>query len=210
MWFSLTTASTWTDEYYSVSLQQLYDFIVDFFEEPAEGSQAREQADALLSWWNQCVTSEIICISSSLMPFLDKSFLRTLPLPRPPGGRLLHGRHCGKNMLRWSFEFVCGVLIISVSLFQSNFFISYFFYWGARTHSNIKLHTTWGQPHMNGQGTMSRIGCHQSVYNEHLASLTWNSSVLAKANGRPREAPMRVSPDLGDLRRKFGDFQVQI
>jgi hypothetical protein len=146
------------------SVQQLYNFIVDFFEEPAEGSQAREQADALLSWWNQCVTSEIICISSSLMPFLDKSFLRTLPLPRPPGRRLLHGRHCGKNMLRWSFEFVCGVLIISVSLFQSNFFISYFFYWGARTHSNIKLHTTWGQPHMNGQGTMSRIGCHQSVY----------------------------------------------
>jgi hypothetical protein len=35
----------------------MYDFIVDFFEEPALGSEAREGADALLSWWNQYVAS---------------------------------------------------------------------------------------------------------------------------------------------------------
>ncbi|KAJ7894120.1 hypothetical protein B0H13DRAFT_1719353 [Mycena leptocephala] len=53
VWLSLTNVSTWKEEYYSVSLPQMYDFIVDFFEEPAVGSEAREGADALLSWWNQ-------------------------------------------------------------------------------------------------------------------------------------------------------------
>ncbi|KAJ7753951.1 hypothetical protein DFH07DRAFT_915367 [Mycena maculata] len=54
VWFSLTTASSWNvQEYYQVSLHQLYDFIVDFFESPAEGTQARERANALLSWWNK-------------------------------------------------------------------------------------------------------------------------------------------------------------
>ncbi|KAJ6582262.1 hypothetical protein B0H19DRAFT_1252372 [Mycena capillaripes] len=54
VWFSLTTVSSWNvQEYYKVSLQQLYDFIVDFFEGPAEGSAAKRRVDELLSWWNQ-------------------------------------------------------------------------------------------------------------------------------------------------------------
>ncbi|KAF7366086.1 hypothetical protein MVEN_00484900 [Mycena venus] len=52
LWLSLTTATTWTDEYYNVSLPQMYDFFVDYFEGPAEGTQARERADELLAWWN--------------------------------------------------------------------------------------------------------------------------------------------------------------
>ncbi|KAJ7700983.1 hypothetical protein B0H16DRAFT_1748858 [Mycena metata] len=52
LWLSLTTTVTWQDKYYSVSLPQMYDFLVDFFEEPEEGTQARERVDALLAWWN--------------------------------------------------------------------------------------------------------------------------------------------------------------
>ncbi|KAF7363033.1 hypothetical protein MVEN_00655100 [Mycena venus] len=57
LWLSLTTAVAWTDEYYGVSLAQMYDFIVDFFEEPKEGTRARERADELLAWWNKEIFS---------------------------------------------------------------------------------------------------------------------------------------------------------
>ncbi|KAJ6474695.1 hypothetical protein C8R47DRAFT_1199446 [Mycena vitilis] len=56
VWVSLTTVSSWNvQDYYQVSLHQLYDFIVDFLESPAEDSQAKERVDALLAWWNQQV-----------------------------------------------------------------------------------------------------------------------------------------------------------
>ncbi|KAJ6467670.1 hypothetical protein C8R47DRAFT_1325945 [Mycena vitilis] len=52
VWFSLTTAFSWNvQEFYKVSLHQLYDFIVDFLESPEDGFW--ERVDALLSWWNQ-------------------------------------------------------------------------------------------------------------------------------------------------------------
>ncbi|KAJ7790116.1 hypothetical protein B0H14DRAFT_2396698, partial [Mycena olivaceomarginata] len=55
LYFSLTSASAWTTNYYNVSLPLLYDFIVDFFEGTKEGSKARQRADNLLTWWNKCV-----------------------------------------------------------------------------------------------------------------------------------------------------------
>ncbi|KAK7028590.1 hypothetical protein R3P38DRAFT_2937333 [Favolaschia claudopus] len=53
IWLSLTPATAWTDEYYQVSLPQMYDFLVDYFEAPEAGTQARARVDALLAWWNQ-------------------------------------------------------------------------------------------------------------------------------------------------------------
>ncbi|KAJ7185364.1 hypothetical protein C8R46DRAFT_1342648 [Mycena filopes] len=53
VWLSLTTTFDWQEEYYGVSLPQMYDFLVDFFEEPEEGTQARERMDQLLAWWNE-------------------------------------------------------------------------------------------------------------------------------------------------------------
>ncbi|KAJ6628062.1 hypothetical protein B0H10DRAFT_1940619 [Mycena sp. CBHHK59/15] len=53
LWLSLTTTTAWIDEYYDVSLAQMYDFIVDYFEGPEEGTLARERIDALLAWWNK-------------------------------------------------------------------------------------------------------------------------------------------------------------
>ncbi|KAJ6544747.1 hypothetical protein B0H10DRAFT_2082222 [Mycena sp. CBHHK59/15] len=53
VYLSLTTATQWTTEYYGVSMVQLYDFIVDFFEGPKPGSAAKARADALLAWWNK-------------------------------------------------------------------------------------------------------------------------------------------------------------
>ncbi|KAJ7144434.1 hypothetical protein C8R44DRAFT_144387 [Mycena epipterygia] len=50
---SLTNVSSWTTEYCKVSLPQMYDFIVDFFEAPKAGTNARARADALLAWWNK-------------------------------------------------------------------------------------------------------------------------------------------------------------
>jgi hypothetical protein len=45
LWLSLTTATIWANEYYNVSLPQMYDFFVDYFEGPAEGTQAREHVN---------------------------------------------------------------------------------------------------------------------------------------------------------------------
>ncbi|KAJ7141982.1 hypothetical protein C8R46DRAFT_1200519 [Mycena filopes] len=53
VWLALTTTPQWQDEYYGVSLPQMYDFLVDFFEEPEDGTQARERMNALLKWWNE-------------------------------------------------------------------------------------------------------------------------------------------------------------
>ncbi|KAJ7451306.1 hypothetical protein FB451DRAFT_1566214 [Mycena latifolia] len=53
VYFALTNASTWMPEYYGVSLPQMYDFIVDFFDTPAPGTAAKARVDALLAWWNK-------------------------------------------------------------------------------------------------------------------------------------------------------------
>ncbi|KAF7329642.1 Alpha beta-hydrolase [Mycena kentingensis (nom. inval.)] len=53
LYASLTTMSVWDDNWPVISLPQMYDFIVDYFEEPAEGTEARKRADELLSWWNR-------------------------------------------------------------------------------------------------------------------------------------------------------------
>lgn len=47
-------------------MAQMYDFLVDFFEEPEEGTQARARVDALLAWWNQYVLLYIIYIRLTL------------------------------------------------------------------------------------------------------------------------------------------------
>ncbi|KAJ7062846.1 hypothetical protein C8F01DRAFT_1281985 [Mycena amicta] len=53
LYASLLPISQWQDIHNDISLPQFYDFIVDFFEEPAAGSEARKRVDTLLSWWNQ-------------------------------------------------------------------------------------------------------------------------------------------------------------
>ncbi|KAJ7694952.1 hypothetical protein B0H16DRAFT_1485484 [Mycena metata] len=49
----------WADparrDFHWVSLPQMYDFLVDSFEEPEEGTQARARVEVLLAWWNQQV-----------------------------------------------------------------------------------------------------------------------------------------------------------
>ncbi|KAF8143600.1 hypothetical protein K438DRAFT_1993738 [Mycena galopus ATCC 62051] len=52
-WFVLTDAPHWRSEYYGVSLPQLYNFIVDFFEGPQEGTEAKKRVNKLLAWWNK-------------------------------------------------------------------------------------------------------------------------------------------------------------
>ncbi|KAJ7028906.1 hypothetical protein C8F04DRAFT_1289336 [Mycena alexandri] len=51
--FALTNAAIWTSEYYKFSYPQMYNFIVDYFEAPREGTPQREHADKLLNWWNK-------------------------------------------------------------------------------------------------------------------------------------------------------------
>jgi hypothetical protein len=34
----------------------MYNFIVDFFKSPREGTQARKRVNKLLAWWNKYVT----------------------------------------------------------------------------------------------------------------------------------------------------------
>ncbi|KAJ7053711.1 hypothetical protein C8F01DRAFT_1165928 [Mycena amicta] len=53
LYASLLNTSQWQEVYSGASLPLLYDFIVDFFEEAAEGTEARKRVDALLAWWNQ-------------------------------------------------------------------------------------------------------------------------------------------------------------
>ncbi|KAJ6616289.1 hypothetical protein B0H10DRAFT_2038174 [Mycena sp. CBHHK59/15] len=51
--FTLTDAPQWCTEYYGISYPQMYNFIVDFFESPKEGTEAKRRVDDLLAWWNQ-------------------------------------------------------------------------------------------------------------------------------------------------------------
>ncbi|KAJ6583306.1 hypothetical protein B0H10DRAFT_2198306 [Mycena sp. CBHHK59/15] len=53
--FALTDAPQWCTEYYGISYPQMYNFIVDFFESPKEGTEAKRRVDDLLAWWNQYV-----------------------------------------------------------------------------------------------------------------------------------------------------------
>ncbi|KAF7295406.1 Alpha beta-hydrolase [Mycena indigotica] len=52
LYLSLTTVYQWAEVYGGVSLPQMYDFLVDYFEEPAPNSAARKRVDDLLQWWN--------------------------------------------------------------------------------------------------------------------------------------------------------------
>ncbi|KAJ3741037.1 hypothetical protein DFH05DRAFT_1462884 [Lentinula detonsa] len=49
--FGLTDASSWNARYLGYSYQDLWNFIVDFFEDP-EDDEAAKQAEKLLKWWN--------------------------------------------------------------------------------------------------------------------------------------------------------------
>ncbi|KAF7292541.1 hypothetical protein MKEN_01473400 [Mycena kentingensis (nom. inval.)] len=50
---SLTTMSVWDDNWPVISLQQMYDLIVEYLEQLAEGIEARKRADEPLSRWNR-------------------------------------------------------------------------------------------------------------------------------------------------------------
>ncbi|KAJ3996532.1 hypothetical protein F5050DRAFT_1807642 [Lentinula boryana] len=49
--FGLTDASSWNARYLGYSYQDLWNFIVDFFEDPEDDEQPK-QAEKLLKWWN--------------------------------------------------------------------------------------------------------------------------------------------------------------
>ncbi|KAJ7714731.1 hypothetical protein B0H16DRAFT_1617844 [Mycena metata] len=51
--FGLTNAAFWTNNYYGFSYPQMYNFIVNYFEAPREGTPQQEHVDKLLSWWNK-------------------------------------------------------------------------------------------------------------------------------------------------------------
>jgi hypothetical protein len=40
----------------------MYNFIVDYFEAPREGTPHREQVNKLLAWWNQCIVNSPVII----------------------------------------------------------------------------------------------------------------------------------------------------
>ncbi|KAJ7241197.1 hypothetical protein B0H12DRAFT_1221564 [Mycena haematopus] len=50
---SLTNVDRWSTEVYGFSYPQMYNFIVDYFEGPREGTPQREHADQLIAWWNK-------------------------------------------------------------------------------------------------------------------------------------------------------------
>ncbi|KAF7362263.1 hypothetical protein MVEN_00572700 [Mycena venus] len=86
LWLSLTTATIWIDEYYNVSLPQMYDFFVDYFEGPAEGTQARERIDELLAWWNMQIFPAHASSAAT-----NKTAAASV-------------QHCGSSVLQWSFD----------------------------------------------------------------------------------------------------------
>ncbi|KAJ3993375.1 hypothetical protein F5050DRAFT_1810562 [Lentinula boryana] len=49
--FGLTDASSWNARYLGYSYQDLWNFVVDFFEDPKD-DEAAKQAEELLKWWN--------------------------------------------------------------------------------------------------------------------------------------------------------------
>ncbi|KAJ7056290.1 hypothetical protein C8F01DRAFT_1087154 [Mycena amicta] len=75
LYASLLPISQWQDIHNDISLPQFYDFIVDFFEEPAAGSEARKRVDTLLSWWNQSILIHWNAADVAHAPYL---FLRVL------------------------------------------------------------------------------------------------------------------------------------
>ncbi|TFK59951.1 hypothetical protein BDN72DRAFT_780022, partial [Pluteus cervinus] len=52
--FNLTNASEWSEEYYGVNYHAMYDFIVDYFEDPGS-EEAKTHVNNLLRWWNRYV-----------------------------------------------------------------------------------------------------------------------------------------------------------
>ncbi|KAF8146031.1 hypothetical protein K438DRAFT_1991200 [Mycena galopus ATCC 62051] len=52
---ALTNADRWTTQSYGFSYPQMYNFIVDYFEAPREGTPQKEHVDKLLAWWNHQV-----------------------------------------------------------------------------------------------------------------------------------------------------------
>ncbi|KAJ6602965.1 hypothetical protein B0H10DRAFT_2440659 [Mycena sp. CBHHK59/15] len=102
LWLSLTTTTAWTDEYYDVSLAQMYDFIVDYFEGPEEGTLARERIDALLAWRNKYVVSRFWLLRSDCT--IGRS-TRPMHPPRPPTRHPWRlGPRCGNSVRRWSLR----------------------------------------------------------------------------------------------------------
>lgn len=50
--FNLTDATTWQEEYCGVSYPALWNFIVDFFEAPADPG-SKQRVNELLAWWTK-------------------------------------------------------------------------------------------------------------------------------------------------------------
>ncbi|KAJ7868561.1 hypothetical protein B0H14DRAFT_3584446 [Mycena olivaceomarginata] len=63
------TDASWRDEYYKVSLPQMYNFIVDFFEVPREGSEAKKRVTKLLGGTNKTFPITLPRLASTAAPF---------------------------------------------------------------------------------------------------------------------------------------------
>ena len=49
---NLTDMESWEESYYGCNYPGMYNFIVDFFENPEDEDEKRE-AEAVLNWWNK-------------------------------------------------------------------------------------------------------------------------------------------------------------
>ncbi|KAJ7688804.1 hypothetical protein B0H17DRAFT_1135348 [Mycena rosella] len=108
VYFALTNASGWMPDYYNISLPQMYDFIVDFFEIPTRSSAARNRADDLLTWWKNPafypLSSMIIgsvfnaIATQDGMELLFEAAPWTSPGGYPPHDNAVYGRRMAENV----------------------------------------------------------------------------------------------------------------
>ncbi|KAF7364203.1 hypothetical protein MSAN_01079600 [Mycena sanguinolenta] len=79
---SLTNAHQWTATIYKFSYPHLYNFIVDYFEGPREGTSARRKVDKLLAWWNkQIFPTHASSAASAETTVNSMAALRPAPTP---------------------------------------------------------------------------------------------------------------------------------
>ncbi|KAF9051312.1 hypothetical protein BJ165DRAFT_1524262 [Panaeolus papilionaceus] len=79
--FNLTDAGQWVETYNSFSYPVLWDFIVDFFEAPAD-DQSKKHADDLIMWWNKKVFPQHYGTSGSSTSMKAREKLRQQRLRR--------------------------------------------------------------------------------------------------------------------------------
>ncbi|KAH8802376.1 hypothetical protein DL96DRAFT_1686893 [Flagelloscypha sp. PMI_526] len=72
-WFSLSGVDWWRDSYMGVSFHALYDWIVDYFESPKDGTVEKKIADDLLAWWVRAVFPHYRGVASQSTPVTNSN-----------------------------------------------------------------------------------------------------------------------------------------